>query len=471
MSHYSNCGRSSLVLGLFALAAVSLTAIANRVEARPGSPIAPQSIRWVLQDDTFNGDKIDMVSVNDGWVLQQRSSAAYLYRWDGNRWAFFTSLSHTQDIVRSDIAMVSASDGWIVLGGPLSGSSNLAESTFYRWDGNNWNHFGTVTSANAVSLAALDMLSPTEGWAGGAFNFGAIYYRWDGTSWQKASEKFLWLDGGNGGDDIDMLSSVNGWTVGFNGIAHWNGADWANVASPVSRVLNTISMVSPNDGWIVGGGYTYDPNTGEITPEPGVILRWDGSTWGEVASPVTDRLLAIDMLAADDGWIVGESGTILHWDGNSWNEVPSPASQSSSDLLSIDMLEPTSGWITGDGGTLSYLLQPELTIDNNTGAPGSFFTLNGSDFPPDEVATVTVNGYELGTVQVGGDGTYSFVLSTTEADEGYYSLTASVNPSAAVQFVLDAKEPLWPQEGMGPVINVPAGIAHTELGFLPAILR
>lgn len=114
------------------------------------------------------------------------------------------------------------------------------------------------------------------------------------------------------------------------------------------------------------------------------------------------------------------------------------------------------------------LPSPELNINRNVGAPGSFFTVSGSDYPPDEVATVIINSQELNSISVENNGTFSFILSTTEADEGYYSLVVG---SAAISFVLDSDKTIWPQEGVGPVIDVPAGIAYTESIFLPATLR
>jgi hypothetical protein len=38
--------------------------------------------------------------------------------------------------------MISETDGWIVLGGPLGQG---AESAIYRWNGYTWTHFETLT--------------------------------------------------------------------------------------------------------------------------------------------------------------------------------------------------------------------------------------------------------------------------------------------------------------------------------------
>jgi hypothetical protein len=115
--------------------------------------------------------------------------------------------------------------------------------------------------------------------------------------------------------------------------------------------------------------------------------------------------------------------------------------------------------------------QPGLSINYNSGSPGSFFTLTGENFSSDSTATITVNGHMLGTVSTDSSGDMVFLLNTDQADEGYYATIASVNPSATARFLLDADEPLRPQDGTGVVFDVPSGIAFTSIVYLPLILR
>jgi photosystem II stability/assembly factor-like uncharacterized protein len=58
-------------------------------------------------------------------------------------------------------------------------------------------------------------------------------------------------------------------------------------------------MLSANEGWVVG--------------DSGTILHWDGNTWSQVSSPVTQTLKSVTMISANEGWAVGEEGTILHY--------------------------------------------------------------------------------------------------------------------------------------------------------------
>jgi len=64
---------------------------------------------------------------------------------------------------------------------------------------------------------------------------------------------------------VFMISSSDGWAVGYGTIIHWNGTNWSNVTSPTRRLLSSVFMVGGNDGWAVG--------------EVGTILRWTGTAW------------------------------------------------------------------------------------------------------------------------------------------------------------------------------------------------
>ena len=110
-----------------------------------------------------------------------------------------------------------------------------------------------------------------------------------------------------------------------------------------------------------------------------------------------------------------------------------------------------------------------LVINNSSGAPGSFFTVTGFDFPPNSTATIAVNGNTLGTVPVNSSGGLVFLLETSPTtDEGFYRVTASGFPGAMTHFTLDVEHDVRPQEGSGTVFVVPDGIAH-DVAYLPLI--
>ncbi|MBS1251228.1 MAG: hypothetical protein MAG451_00259 [Anaerolineales bacterium] len=97
--------------------------------------------------------------------------------------------------------------------------------------------------------------------------------------------------------------------------------------------------------------------------------------------------------------------------------------------------------------------------------------MTGRNFPPNDVATIHVNGVQLGTVPTGSAGGFVVLLNTEVADPGRYSVTATVNPEGYTIFLLDSDAPTWPSEGGGPLVQVPPGIALADIIYLPLIRR
>jgi hypothetical protein len=110
---------------------------------------------------------------------------------------------------------------------------------------------------------------------------------------------------------------------------------------------------------------------------------------------------------------------------------------------------------------------PALTIDHTEGAPGSFFTVTGFNYPPEEDFDVLVNGVKIGEVTSDPAGGFTFLIDTTGADPGTYDVVVGT-PTVRFWLIVDA--PLWPQEGEGTVFSLPAGIdAHYY--YFPLIFR
>jgi hypothetical protein len=98
--------------------------------------------------------------------------------------------------------------------------------------------------------------------------------------------------------------------------------------------------------------------------------------------------------------------------------------------------------------------EPTLDVNYTEGSPGSYFLFTGSNYPPDSLATITVNGSEVGSVGTDVNGNLSFIIATANSNPGSYTVSATVdvNASAASNFVLNNNAPFRPQEGEGPVV-------------------
>ena len=143
---------------------------------------------------------------------------------------------------------------------------------------------------------------------------------------------FCWTAPGAVSCNVDLasvavLSNADAWAVG-EGIVHWDGVSWQSVPKPSTEKLNAVSMVDAQNGWAVG--------------QRGTLLRWDGSTWTQFAAATNKDLLAVDMISATDGWAVGASGVLLRWNGSVWTRMPTIFGVT---LRSVSMLSGTSGWV------------------------------------------------------------------------------------------------------------------------------
>ena len=113
---------------------------------------------------------------------------------------------------------------------------------------------------------------------------------------------------------------------------------------------------------------------------------------------------------------------------------------------------------------------PSFSVNHLSGAPGSYFTVVGSNFPAEETISVEINGFSLADVSSNVNGEFTLILSTTSADVGNYQVSGVGYPSASGGFRLQSGETTWNQEGTGPVFELPAGIAVSEHRiFLPTV--
>jgi len=134
---------------------------------------------------------------------------------------------------------------------------------------------------------------------------------------------------------VKMLSNNDGWLVGEKGIiARWNGTTWTQIAaSPTANDLRAVDLRTASDGWAVG--------------EDGAILRWNGTAWTQVNSPTILDLYGVVSVSATDAWAVGEFGIILRWDGVRWNIVFGPTVRKLEDISIVPGTNGSDIWAVG----------------------------------------------------------------------------------------------------------------------------
>jgi hypothetical protein len=312
----------------------------------------------------------------------------------------------------------------------LAAHPTLAFGTFSSGITDVTGHWVQVASPTTEGLRAIDMLSATSGWAGGA---GPTLLRYTGGSWTEVASPVIT----NGISAIDAVAENDVWATDYGGrILHYDGVSWQVSAALTTDALQDIKMISPTLGWAVGLNRTalrWDGTQWTVMPKPsdsrpgfyGVqpfsandvwatvlrgIYHWDGATWtftelthdstyygaiqGFSASDMwvfgnrfawhfdgalwTPRWAPIDveaasMVSSTDMWAVGwDNGyvqAIAHWDGAGWTEVPCPAN--SMYLNAVSMVSAEDGWAVGDGGVILHYVPGPAPTDTPTTTPTS----------------------------------------------------------------------------------------------------
>lgn len=380
----------------------------------------------------------------DGWAVGESDT---FIRWDGSHWN--TTVGAIGDFLA--VEMVSTNDGW------ATNHIEYNEGKIYHWNGSNWSET-TGLIAFQESLAVVPGSNGQDVWSAGWW--GRIH-RWNGINWsQTQSIDYMMLYG------VDALTASDAWAVGemhdasqAGVLLHWDGSSWAQILAPdILDRFQAVEMAASNNVWAVGRN--------------GVINLWNGSDWIDVSSPTIANLYGLSMVPGSNGtkgWAVGENGAMLYLDGSTWTETDSPTSNA---LRGIEMVSATDGWAVGDGGViLRHSPAAELVSNYATGQVGSYFTFSGNNYIPTSTVTVTINGNYIGQVPTDGDGNFSFVLNTTQAEDGLYNITASVNPSASTSIWIDPSEPYRSKEGEYTEFVVPNGIVFDKIIYLAGVVN
>jgi hypothetical protein len=223
-----------------------------------------------------------------------------------------------------------------------------------------WQVFSTPDAPNLPGFNAIAAVSDADVWALSGANFAE---HWDGTGWTiypiRNSSEF------SGTTAISMVSSTDGWIVGFGFAAkrrqlvpvaqRWNGNSWIGVRTADVSALgggrfDGVTALASNDVWAVGTSYSGSAGG----PEP-LAEHWDGTKWSRVKVPGNDAGLdGVAGSGSSDVWAVGtqnrnygERAVIEHWDGAAWTWVKTPLAGRYSELYAVTAISPTDAWAVG----------------------------------------------------------------------------------------------------------------------------
>jgi hypothetical protein len=277
------------------------------------------------------------------------------------------NVSHS---ILRDVKVFAEDDVWAVgtrqlVVGPAP-SDLEAHTVSLHFDGAQWSEVPTPSpepyaGASGAGLWAVDGVAPDDLWAagsqelqgsGGFIGTQTLVMRWDGSSWTVVDSPITpgvpgTLQGTSGGfvRDIEAIAADDVWFVGdwnlpfacrMSLAMHWDGNDFTVHDTPCDGLpganegfgLESVSAVSSDDVWAVGGGGDGDSIIYNY------VIHWDGTAWSHVETPepgFVHRLFAVEAIASDDVWAVGQfldafgyHAFAIHWDGTAWNQVDTP---------------------------------------------------------------------------------------------------------------------------------------------------
>ena len=293
-------------------------------EISPGSSIANY---WDLQ----------AYASNEVYVTYFDNGTSSIRKWNGSEWQFIGGNVGNDYYAIGKVPNTASTQIWFVGEG----------SFIVYWDGSTLSDENPIDSIHLYDISFSG--SQGSGWAvacGFPVSGGQIKY-WNGSTWSNQISFCAYT--------ISIIPESNGerfWAGGvFGDLGFWNGVYWQEYTPSPSEVdINSIFMLSENEGWAVGGGW--NQSLGDYA---NIILYWDGNDWSLVTHSDNATILNDVFFENENlGWIVGDDGLIMKWEGAEWT-IMNAAASGNEDLNAIYLLGSTTGWIAGDNGLIMEL--------------------------------------------------------------------------------------------------------------------
>lgn len=255
---------------------------------------------------TLNG--VDFISATDGWAV---GNGGLIAHWDGDSWKIirpYTPAKSDGSLAFSyleDVDFITPTDGWAVGSWSHQGGGS---SLILRWDGQGWqeaNYTPDDLYACSCPLYSVTMLATDDVWAVGSSTENLMtrspgIFHWDGQTWQLMvttieSTAFLFTVNGSATDNVWAAGIENSsYDMSYFGITlRWDGQRWEEIPYPLERGwLNSILMLSKDDGWLVGGVNR--------------VFHWDGVEWIEIVNEITESIA--EVAVTPSGKIIGITG-------------------------------------------------------------------------------------------------------------------------------------------------------------------
>jgi hypothetical protein len=265
-----------------------------------------------------------------------------------------------------------------------------------------------IPSQEYTILRDVDVRTASDAWAVGHYNAAvgagtesrAFATHFDGSSWISTpipspspypggGNVQLWAVAGVAANDVwaggtQRMQVNGGWVNQQVLVEHWDGSSWSVVDSPLPPTsigagyggahVYDIAPIAANDVWFVGRWVGPYPGTPSTTPA--LTMRWNGSDFELVPSPVIGASLALTALSAvsaTDIWAVGTLSSpstqypyVIRWNGSQWSHVIVPPAGTIQSVVDVVALSASDVWISAYKFTLGNPA-PVLLHYNGTG--------------------------------------------------------------------------------------------------------
>jgi len=357
--------------------------------------------------------------------------------WNGSAWTvvpspnldFGVRLQGVQDISRNDVWAV----GWAG-----SASSFDDRNVAMHWDGTQWTIVPTPQPGGDQidRLFAVDAAGPGDVWAVGLYSPNpvaedhSLILHWNGSSWSLVPHD---CDTYGGLTGLTGVSKNDVWAVGDSETCHYDGTSWTEVPSPQPRLeyneiaypLEDVSGLAANNVWTVGARVVDD---GFTIHWQAIAEHWNGTQWSIDYAVPAQVLYGVEALGPNNVWAVGTDSygpIILRYDGSSWSEIATPEWGRGGRLAGIDAVMKLTVSSRGTkqqelwtAGSYRPGQGPSRTLTQRAPSPSQGAVVGSTNVSG---ATVAWFGPESGTVSTdtGGDyevggltaGTYTFTAT------------------------------------------------------------
>lgn len=205
----------------------------------------------------------------------------------------------------------------------VNGTSNVCETPPFERicsdAGLCWEH----PLPQGQQLRVVSGSGPRDVWAA---TWQGMFLHWDGTRWApRLSPAPYRAVVAIRSDGVGAARAVSE----DSRVLTWDGVAWTGGGALPSTLLNSAWLGADGGAWGVtcgGGDGVACAAPSFICPDglAGRTLRWEGSSWLEVANPFAGRkeLLTVFGISDQDVWAAGLCGALAHWDGRAWSEIP-----------------------------------------------------------------------------------------------------------------------------------------------------